>query len=267
MAARRSGKIILESSVDVGGVYRDAGAIAVDDVDGDVSGSVSRSGLSLVSTRSPTAPGEPYVVKYSAQDRSGNIAEPTERHVRVLCSDQSLPCSFPDGATYCSISATKCVEPAIPQATGDSTASVLPTIKLIGPAEVEVLQGTPYGACRDSVPVSVLCDRGATAHSVVEGDITWVVMACSDGFSFQRYGLQGCGVDTGVVGRHTLTFFVMHGDEEIAVSRTLWVLEACQGASALNRCYSLSGFVFSEHCTEPYASFLVRVTLVATSWY
>lgn len=81
--------------------------------------------------------------------------------------------------------------------------------------------------------MSVKCDRGATAHSALEGDVTWTVMACTEGFAFWKYGLQGCGVDTGAVGSYALTFFVEHGDSRTEVTRTLRVLEKCRGVVLL----------------------------------
>jgi hypothetical protein len=226
---RVSGKIVLETSVAVGAQYSDAGAIALDDIDGDVTASLSRAGLSLVSTSAPTAPGVPFVVRYSAYDRSGNAAEPAERHVRVLCSQHSRTCTLEDGTAYCSVSSTECLEPSPLQAVAGS-GFALPTISLIGPSEVEILQGTAYGACTDSTPISLQCDRGAKAQSPSEGDLTWTVMACKDGFAFRQYGLRACDVDTSVVGSHNITFFLVHGGNRIAVNRTLWVLERCHGA-------------------------------------
>lgn len=219
--------IITESTVPLGTVYSDPGAIALDNLDGDVSDSVSMFGLSLVSTRTPTAPGIPHAILYSAQDSSGNFAEPAERHVLVVCPDDSLTCSLPDGSSYCSLSNTKCVESTIVLLEDDTVSA--PAVGLVGPEYVEIVQGQPYGACNDFIPVSMPCDRGATAHSSIEGDITWTVMACAEGYTFLKYGLQGCDLDTSIVGTYNLTFFVTHGTTQIAVHRTLRILQACHG--------------------------------------
>lgn len=227
VAGRRPGQIILESSFNVDSPYIDAGAIAFDYIDRDVSSSLSKLGLSLVDTRAPTVPGIPYVVSYSAYDSSRNFAEPAERHVLVQCTGQSLTCTLSDGSTYCSVSDTQCLEPS-PLVSLERD-YVAPVVSLIGPAEIRIIQGTPYGACRERSPLEVHCDRGAEAHSSVEGDITWAIMACAQGFSFVKYGLQGCGLDTSVVGGHVLSFFVTHGDLQIAANRTVWVLERCFG--------------------------------------
>ena len=121
-------------------------------------------------------------------------------------------------------------------------------LALEGPQEVEVLQGTPYGACTGEVPVFMHCDRGATAHSAVEGDVSWTVAACADRFLFWQYGLEGCGIDTSVVGSQNLAFFVIHGERRIEVQRTLWVLEICQGMMLL---YSLTFLAFLNRCRSP----------------
>jgi hypothetical protein len=115
VADRRSGRSILVTSVAVGAQYSDAGAIALDDVDGDVTASLSQAGLSLVSTSAPTTPGSPFVVRYSATDSSGNFAEPASRHVCVLCAEHSRICTLDDGTSYCSASGTKCLEPTARQ--------------------------------------------------------------------------------------------------------------------------------------------------------
>lgn len=232
VSGRHPGKIIVESSVVVGSPYRDAGAIALDAIDGDVSSTLSSSGLVVVDTRAPTLPGLPYVVKYAAIDSSGNVADPAERNVMVLCSSQYLACSFADSATYCSVSDSQCLEPS-PRPALESNI-IAPVVSLIGPAEVEIVQGTPYGACTEQNLVSLHCDRGATAMSSIEGDITWTVMACSDGYMFSVYGLQGCSLDTSIVGQHILTFFVMQGDVQVAANRTIWVVERCLGMCSLH---------------------------------
>lgn len=238
VSGMRPGKMIVESSVAVNTLYRDAGAIALDAIDGDVSFTISRPGLALIDTSTPTVPGMPYLVRYSAFDRSGNIADPAERHIKVLCSSQSQFCSFADSTTYCSVSDTQCLEPSpLPALEQDI---VPPVVSLIGPAEVEILQDTPYGACTDQTLVSVHCDRGATVISSIEGDITWTMMACTGGYTFSVYGLQGCSLDTSVVGSHVLTFFVMQGEVQIAANRTVRVLERCSGVwSPLNREHKL----------------------------
>jgi hypothetical protein len=228
-SGRRSGKIILETSVSVGAQYSDAGAIALDDVDGDVTASLSRAGLSLVTTIAPTTPGVPFVVRYSAKDSSGNFAEPAERHVYVQCLEHSRTCTLNDGTSYCSVSSTECLEPPARQAAAHSRLQ-LPKVTLIGLSEVEILRGTAYGACDESTPISLQCDHGADAHSPIEGDLTWALMACKDGFAFLQYGLRACGLDTSVVGSYNITFFIVHGSSRVEVRRTLWVLEECDGA-------------------------------------
>jgi hypothetical protein len=171
--------------------------------------------------------------------------------VHVLCSQHSRTCTLEDGTAYCSVSSTECLEPSPLQAVAASGIA-LPTISLIGPSEVEIVQGSPYGACTDSTPMSLQCDRGAKAHSPSEGDLTWTVMACKDGFAFRQHGLRGCAVDTSVVGSHIITFFLMHGRSRIAVNRTLWVLERCHGARSMLAQRGSFAFHFPGMCLCPW---------------
>ena len=163
-----------------------------------------------------------------------------QRHVHVVCPDEASLCSFADGAAYCSLSEASCIEPASRLAVPSDP--LAPVISLLGPQEVELLQGTPYGACTDKVPAAMHCDQGAVAHSSVEGDVSWTVAACADQFLFWQYGLVGCSIDTSIVGRRQLAFFVVHGERQIEVQRTLWVLEICPGT--LCSCLSYGGTCF-----------------------
>jgi hypothetical protein len=157
--------------------------------------------------------------------------------VYVLCPERSRACTFDDGVAYCSVSSTDCLEPSVREA-AVVHASLLPTVSLIGPSDVEILRGTIYGACTKLTPMPLQCDRGATAHSPNGGDLTWDIMACKDGFTFRHYGLQACEMDTSVAGSHNISFFLVHGSNQIAVHRTLWVLEVCDGACS-RLCFSL----------------------------
>ena len=145
----------------------------------------------------------------------------------MVCPAGASLCTSDGGTAYCSLSEASCIEPTSPPAVPSEP--VAPVLALIGPPEVGVLQGTPYGACTDDVPVGMHCDQGASVHSAVEGDVSWTVAACADHFLFWQYGLAGCSIDTSVAGNYQLAFFVMHGERRIEVQRTLWVLETCPG--------------------------------------
>eukprot|EP00892_Ulva_mutabilis_P002638 jgi/Ulvmu1/12375/UM009_0021.1 len=223
-------EVVVETTVDVGATYADPGAIAMDDTDGDVSAQVAKIGLSLVDTRGPTPPGEPYVIRYAVADSSGNAAAERRRLVFVVCSDGRKLCAADSGGYYCSISADVCVLPPADAAPEPPTP---PTLMLNGPDVVEVPQGVPYGACNPGTPVDVACDRGATAHSTVEGDVSAAVHACHEGLEFQRVGLRGCGINTNIIGETRLQFSVRHGSGTVAVTRVLWVVPVCTGGEAL----------------------------------
>lgn len=178
--------------------------------------------------RSSHKPNEPYVVQYNAHDTSGNFVEPAIRHAYVNCTGNSKLCALSDGTHYCSVSATQCLEPTPSSPMIDSILTA-PVLELVGPAYVEILQGQPYGACNDFIQLSMPCDRGATALSSIDGDVAWMVMACAEGYTFATYGLQGCSLDTSLVGSHTIKFFIAHGSIEPAAYRTIRVLETCPG--------------------------------------
>ena len=44
--------------------------------------------------------------------------------------------------------------------------------------QMAVQQGTEYVACDMNTPLTVLCDRGATAMDDVDGDLTLYLLAC-----------------------------------------------------------------------------------------
>ena len=225
-----AGEVVIETAVVVGTTYKDPGAAAFDDADGDLSPSVASIGLSLVDTSVPTPPGEPFVIRYAVVDSSGNVSSERRRLVFVVCPLGRKLCAADGGGYYCSVSAVICVAP---QATVGPPERSPPSIVLNGPAVVEVPQGVPYGACNRRTPAAVACDRGATAVSAVDGDVSAAVHACREGFEFVRHGLRGCGIDTSAVGETQLEFFVQHGATRNAVARTLWIVPACTGGEEL----------------------------------
>jgi hypothetical protein len=55
-----------------------------------------------------------------------------------------------------------------------------PSITLLGPPRVHILQGTPYKICRYGQNVTDPCDQGAVAFDVEDGELTAKVAACSN---------------------------------------------------------------------------------------
>eukprot|EP00854_Cymbomonas_tetramitiformis_P003754 gene3755-4695_t len=78
----------------------------------------------------------------------------------------------------------------------------LPAVHLTGPATIQVDQGAGYGACFEGAALSTICDRGATATDVEDGNLDSMVTACStDGvdYKFEKKGLTGCShIDTNI---------------------------------------------------------------------
>jgi hypothetical protein len=78
--------------------WQDPGATAVDEVDGDLSGSIQSFGSGAVDTSVPTAPGKEFgfVVEYFVEDRSRNAAPVARRLIRVVCPGSESYCSDPE---------------------------------------------------------------------------------------------------------------------------------------------------------------------------
>jgi hypothetical protein len=78
--------------------------------------------------------------------------------------------------------------------------NLAPVVTLKGPATLDIAQYTGYVQCPPGdVPVSALCDRGATAKDDKDGDLTDFVLACEE--KYTDNGIAGCYVDTNKVGR------------------------------------------------------------------
>ncbi|KAK3275937.1 hypothetical protein CYMTET_15963 [Cymbomonas tetramitiformis] len=95
----------------------------------------------------------------------------------------------------------------------------------------QVMEGGVYTACGPSSPFDAICDKGATATDPQDGDLVSYVTACSpDGESnkFEKRGLAGCEVDTGVPGVYNLTFAVVNSAGlSASVTRRLIVQALC----------------------------------------
>ena len=156
-------RAIVQTTVLVGTRYVDAGAFAEDDLDGDVTGSLSVSGLKLLSTAVPTAEDAPHLVKYSVADRAGNIAYATRR-VFVECPAPEEPCADTNTGEL-----TGCTTAGLCVSYGDEVAElaeVLPAvIELVGPAIVQLAVGDTYEPCPTIRPVSLVCDQVRMQHA------------------------------------------------------------------------------------------------------
>ncbi|ATX79313.1 Cytochrome c2 [Mariprofundus aestuarium] len=156
-------------TIQVGGNYVEAGAQAVDDVDGDIS-----SQIRTVTTLDSAKPGT-YAVAYNVSDAAGNAAAAVFRFVRVV-EAVSEPAAAPASQPAVEPAPTPVTEPVTetvaepvsepvaepepapkPVTKADTRA---PVIKLKGSASVSINEGEEYS------------DPGATAWDMVDGNLT-----------------------------------------------------------------------------------------------
>ncbi len=126
--------------VSAGASYTDAGASAIDDVDGDISSAIISAGAVDMAV-----PGT-YTVTYSVSDAAGNVAT-SDRIINVV---ETLDTTPPTETT--------------PESAGTTTDQIPPVISLTGDEIVALEIGSEY------------IDAGATAVDDVDGDITSFVI-------------------------------------------------------------------------------------------
>jgi hypothetical protein len=224
-----TGLRVLETVVYVRSSYQDAGAIAVDDPDGDLTSMVSAFGLKAVNTLEPTPHLQPHLIRYNVRDSAGNAAVTKTRRVYVLCPASEHLCqSRNDQDIWHCDSSPDCT--LAPTSRPSRAKLPLPEIRLLGESRMEVLQGTPYHRCTTTTPWAIQCDPGVDVWDSVEGDLTHFVHACQEGYTFWDYGLQACGLNTNVPGEYTLSFWIRDSatNQTSTVARTLHVLERCK---------------------------------------
>lgn len=142
--------------VHAGTKYVDPGAVAIDNIDGNLTNQLSTYGVGAVRTTAPTPTGAPYIIKYDVLDSSGNAAAEGLRDVVVACKPPAIACSAADGAMFCSTSSGVCLDSVGKSTSADAAA---PTIHLIGQAVLGVTAGSSYLACPLPQPTGVICDR------------------------------------------------------------------------------------------------------------
>uniref|UniRef100_A0A061QZ39 Polycystin cation channel PKD1/PKD2 domain-containing protein n=1 Tax=Tetraselmis sp. GSL018 TaxID=582737 RepID=A0A061QZ39_9CHLO len=247
----------------MGEPFRDPGAVAIDDVDGNVTSLMYVEGAALVDTSIPTMPGSPWQVSYHARDRTGNKAAVRQRLIEVICPDGEAICvsavhigSAQEGVRLsCAIreicdksggvlfgkymvSGDVPVEDLVLSEEGlGSRQRVImeerhpPSISLIGPSTVMVPLGSSYPSCTRIADLNSFCDQGARAHDSEQGDITDLVFACPSGaanLSFAASGLLPCSINTRTPGKRNVTFQVTNDANLTAsVNRTVVVLPVC----------------------------------------
>jgi len=151
-------------TIHVGDNYVEAGAKAVDDVDGDISAQIRS-----VNTLNSAKPGT-YAVAYNVSDAAGNAAAAVFRFVKVVeavaepvaAPTEAQPAEEPVAEAVTETVAEPVAEPVAkpepaPKPIADNRA---PVIKLKGSASVTINEGEQYS------------DPGATAWDMVDGNLT-----------------------------------------------------------------------------------------------
>ncbi|KAG2436559.1 hypothetical protein HYH02_011496 [Chlamydomonas schloesseri] len=273
-ALTADGSAVMVDTVEVGSAWADPGAVARDARDGDLTALLQTYGAAAVDTSRPTPPGAgfSFLVEYAVSDLSGNAAEPARRLVvvacpanRTACTDVSgLPaCATPDGIcggdaiapagaiTDAAANVTDATTNATSTTTSTSTTSTStavtaatlltsasltpPSLRLIGPAEVAVTQGSSFERCAASLlPATATCDAGAAAWDVRDGSLDLRVTVCGAPLRASRPGqvllplALACNASTATPGTYTLTYAVANSAGVAAyASRRLTVLPAC----------------------------------------
>eukprot|EP00884_Botryococcus_braunii_P013490 jgi/Botrbrau1/22141/Bobra.0206s0065.1 len=238
---------ITQSAVIVGTQYVDRGAVAWDNVDGNLTLQISAFGLAAIVTSRPTLPGSPFKVYYNVRDSSGNSAITAMRWLSVVCQQASTMCSNDDDAKepYCSTNGL-CM-PSMQSVTAPALAltspapATQPNITLLGPPSVELVQGSPYQMCPDPPPTNLPCEHGASAFDPLDKDLTGRLEACSN--KTARYfitvvGLAGCyasgALNNSRPGVQNVTFSVTNSKGQLALAvRKVIVSPACDEGEML----------------------------------
>jgi hypothetical protein len=155
LASDGAGLAVVDTYVTVGAVYKDAGAIAFDNIDGNISAHVSSSGLKAVCADALTADAEPYIIRYQVADAAGNVGE-AMRRVFVRCAAQERVCAPAGDSTAASCSGEGVCGGALPPA--PAPVAPPPSLHLIGPATVYATAGDVYAKCLQPRPLAVVCD-------------------------------------------------------------------------------------------------------------
>ncbi|QTA78556.1 immunoglobulin-like fold-containing and DUF5011 [Desulfonema limicola] len=230
--------------------YEDAGATANDNVDGDITANIVKTGLPI-----DTAVAGTYTVKYNVSDAAGNAATEVTRTVVVeACEDTTPPVITLTGDAEVKVCLNTAYEDAGATANdnvdGDITANIVKTGLPIdtaaagtytvkynvsdaaGNAATEVTRTVVVEACEDTTPPVItlnggatvnVClnaayeDAGATANDNVDGDITANIVK------------TGLPIDTAAAGTYTVKYNVSDaaGNAATEVTRTV-VVEACE---------------------------------------
>jgi len=243
LAKTKAGVVVMSEYIMVDTAWRDAGIIAMDDRDGDISHLVAKSGVGGVDSYTATGEDNPYIVTYDVSDAAGNQAETVRRRIYVIdpCEEAAAVTGYAEflcGDGQCSEYGL--CESITLKGEEEVIVNQPPTLELLGPAIVEVDQYRVYEKCLPDARIDVVCDKGVDANDPEEGNLVLaeMVWACSpDGElgKFSRKGLSYCGIDTDIPGEYTVTFTARDsaGLEAAPVSRTVKVIPSCPAGERL----------------------------------
>ncbi|GMH32250.1 hypothetical protein BSKO_00084 [Bryopsis sp. KO-2023] len=232
-AVTSSGLFIMIDEVVVGDTWEDPGAVAIDDQDGDISDKVMSFGAGRITTKMPTEEGKEFSfsVEYSVEDQAGNAAVSARRRIRIVCPEGEGYCEA-DGTPSCTWNGV-CSGSSSTEIEEDLDSEALTSISLVGPARVEIDQGTSYSKCPDEAPVDLLCDRGAEAFDPHDGILTSRMEVCSTDERQTPYRSRvplslACDFDTYVPGQYSIVYSVTNSRGMISkVERVLIVASIC----------------------------------------
>jgi hypothetical protein len=233
------------ANITTGGVYTDAGATALDNIDGDITGSILTTGLPINTSATGT-----FQVVYSVSDSAGNpasstrivnvIEAPVDTVSPVITITGGTPITITVGSSYTDQGATafdnidgtttvsvsglpintsatgtysvvySSTDAALNTATATRTVNVIAAPADLIPPVITITGGTPTTVLASST----YTDQGATAVDNIDGDVTSSIVATGT-------------VDTNILG----TYFIIYTATDAALNnstatRTVNVVEA-----------------------------------------
>ncbi|GFR49555.1 hypothetical protein Agub_g11601 [Astrephomene gubernaculifera] len=279
--------------------YVDAGARAMDDVDGDVSASLARSFPSggPLDTRVPRGESNPYLITYVATDSAGNRAI-AYRRVYVLCPTGERVCGAEEtadgvaacssgggicGVVYSASNITSSASSSSSSGSGVGGSNSPPVLTLLGDSTVAMVadQGggyTEYTPCTRLSGVKAICDPGVTASDAEDGNLGLLVRACGALYtSSGRSGstsssLAACGINTAVPNDYVVNFTVTDSAGATAWAvRTVRVCPADEvvcldlSCSQDSVCTGVTGSASSSPSSSAAAASVIPITATSDS--
>lgn len=240
---------LYEEFSDISGPY--GGYVAIDDVDNDLTASVTVQINRPINTETVTEPGEEFQLTYSVSDSSGNEAPNAVRKIAVID-----PCAE-KGEVYCkddkqchadcvfSSSGFSVVDDDLDANSQGSTEPLALTVLGPGAPGKEPLllpYGSTYDTCKSNAPADQVCDKGATASGGVTPLQT--MLACGQEYGSNKLG--GCDINSFATGDYEIEYSVTDfAGESVFAKRRIHVRHtdetcppgerACEGGMACSQ--------------------------------